>query len=141
MKNDKNAKNVKNKISFNSTLSQKNLKHIKPERINIQTIIKPKNNSSNFNKQVIKKFFEPNELSPKYRNNDSSFNSFKSTTYTHNKKIFISDSLNNSFKSTYTSKKRKYKRNKKNKKKNIFKNNHKISNSIKSINNILSIFL
>ena len=137
MKNDKNSKNVKNKISFKGTLSQKNLKPIKPERINIQTLIKPKINTSNFSKQIkIKKFFEPNELSPKYRNNDSSFNSLKNTTYTNNKKMLLSDSLNNSFKSTYTSKKRKYKRNKKIKRKNIFKNNHIISNSIESINNI-----
>ena len=137
MKNDKNSKNVKNKISFKATLSQKNLKPLKPERINIQTLIKPKNNTSNFNKQIkIKQFFEPNELYLKDRNNDSSFNSIKNSFNNINKRIFTSDSLNNSFKSTYTSKKRKYKRNKKCKRKYIFKNNHKISNSIESINNI-----
>ena len=45
MKNDKNAKN---KISFKSTLSKKSIKPLKPERINIQTITKPKNNTYNF---------------------------------------------------------------------------------------------
>ena len=61
MKNDKNSKK---KISFKATLSKKSSKPLKPERINIQTLIKPKNNSYLFCEQnKTKKFYEPNKLS------------------------------------------------------------------------------
>ena len=135
----KNDKNVKNKISLKTTLSKKNLKPLKPERINIQTIIKPKNNSYHLNKQnKIKKLFESKVVNLKNISKDSSFNSNNNSTLSKNKKLFISNSLNNSIKSTYTAKKRKYKKNKKLKNgKNFFINNHKnnLSNSIDSINN------
>ena len=135
MKNDKNSKN---KISFKATLSKKNSKPLKPERINIQTLIKPKNNSYLFYKQnKTKKFYEQNELSIKDRNSDSSFYSNNGSIYNNSKKKFISNSLSSSFKSTYTSKKRKFKKNKKIKTvKTIFKNNFKISNTLESLNNL-----
>ena len=64
----KNAKNSKNKISFKATLSKKNSKTLKPERINIHTLIKPKNNSSLFYKQnKTKIFYKQNELSIRNR--------------------------------------------------------------------------
>ena len=133
MKNDKNAKN---KISFKSTLSKKSIKPLKPERINIQTITKPKNNTYNFQKSnKIKKFFEPKEIIIRDKNNDYSFDSNDNCKIYKNKNIYNSDSLNNSNNSTYTNKKRKYKRIKKSKKE-FFKKIHNLSNSLESINNL-----
>ena len=135
MKNDKNSKT---KITFNATLSKKSSKTLKPERINIQTLIKPKNNSYLLYKQIkTKKFYKQNELSIKDRSRDSSFNSNNSYIYNNKKKIYISGSLSSSFNSTYTSKKRKFKKNEKIKRiKNFFKDKLKISNALESINNI-----
>ena len=134
----KNAKNSKNKISFKATLSKKNSKTLKPERINIHTLIKPKNNSSLFYKQnKTKMFYKQNELSIRNRSNNSSFKSNNSSIYNNSKKKYIINSLNSSFKSTYTSKKRKFKKHKKIKRiNNNFKNNLKIKNTLESLNNI-----
>ena len=133
----KNDKIIKNKI-LRTTLSKKYIKPLKPERINIQTIIKPKNNSFYINKQnkIKKIFFESNEVNLKNRSNDSSLNS---SLLSRNKKLLNSDSLNNSIKSTFTTKKWKYKKNKKLKtKENICRKNLKynLSNSMESINNL-----
>ena len=132
----KSDKNVKNKISFKSTLSKSNLKPLKPERINIQTIIKPKNKIYLLNKpKKIKKYFEPNEFNIKNKSTDSSYNSNKSIISSKNKKKYISDSLNSSFKSTYTTKKRKFKRNKRLKGiNNHLRNERNTSNSLESNN-------
>ena len=125
----KNDKNVKNKISFNSTLSKRNLKILKPQRINIQTIIAPRNKIYFSSRSKKKKYYRPDAL----KSIGSSFNSNKSNNHNNNQKIIKSDSLNCSFKSTYTTKKRKFKRKEKIKNiKNILRNSHNSSNSLES---------
>ncbi len=120
----KNNKTTKNAISLKTALYKNKIKSLKPQIINIQTIIKPKNNSIQIVKEKkIKKLLEPNEI------ND---NSFISNEINKKKKIVISNSLNNSM---YTYKKRKYKRNKIISKKKYHKKNQNSSNSIKSIKN------
>ena len=82
---------MKNKISLKTTLYNNNLKSIKPQRINIQTLIKPKINSYQFLQQnKFKKYNEPNEI-----DNDYSFYSNNSISNKNNH-IFISNSSNNS---------------------------------------------
>lgn len=125
----KNDKNNKNKISLKTTLYNNNLKSLKPQRINIQTIIKPKINSYQFIQQNrTKKYIEPNEI-----DNDYSFFSNDNSISNKNKKINISYSSNNSM---YTYKKRKYKRDKRIKNRKKYKRSHKISNSLESINDL-----
>ena len=121
---------MKNKISLKTTLYNNNLKSIKPQRINIQTLIKPKINSYQFIQQnKITKYNEPNEIY-----NDYSSYSNDNSISNKNNQIFISNSSNNSI---CTYKKRKFKRDKKMKhrKKNTKKIQH-ISNSLESINDL-----
>ena len=121
---------MKNKISLKTTLYNNNLKSIKPQRINIQTLIKPKINSYQFLQQnKFKKYNEPNEI-----DNDYSCYSNDNSISNKNNQIFISNSSNNSI---CTYKKRKFKRDKKMKhrKKNTKKIQH-ISNSLESINDL-----
>ena len=125
----KNDKNNKNKISLKTTLYNNNLKSLKPQRINIQTLIKPKINSYQFIQQNrTKKYIESNEI-----DNDYSFFSNDNSISNKNKKINISNSSNNSM---YTYKKRKYKRDKRIKNRKKYKKSHKISNSLESINDL-----
>ena len=115
MKND----NFQNKI-LKSTLSKRNLKPLQPQRINIKTIIKPKNNCNILSKpNKAKNYFETNEVNLKEKSFNSSFNSNENSILNKNKSIYISDYLNNSLLSNYTiytTKKRKYRRNEKRKK-------------------------
>ena len=131
---------VKNNIALKATLSKSNLKPMKPQRINIQTIIKPKNTSKTKNKKEKEKnLFEPNEIIIKDKLNDSSFYSHesKSSIYNKNKKMSHKELLNTSNNSTYTMRKRKYKRGRKLKEKSKMNNATKSkSNSLESINNM-----